>query len=133
MSVYPFLTFIGNCEEAMRFYQFCFGGELQLTYLRESPHGFMLPGQMQDLIVQASLVSDHIRLFASDLGAEEGLYAGNSISLMISMSGVETLRPIFSRLSKKGEVTSPLPVKMKSGQWATLTDRYAIQWIFVVG
>ncbi|KQS34377.1 VOC family protein [Dyadobacter sp. Leaf189] len=132
MAVYPYLTFNGNCGEAMQFYQACFGGVLQLRYLGESPQGSTMPLAMQQLIVQASLISEHIRLFASDLGHEEGHYAGNSISLLIGMSRSEMLGEIFNKLAFEGEVTAPLSPGLKKGQWATLTDRYAVQWIFEV-
>jgi len=132
MAIYPYLTFNGNCKEAMRFYQSCFGGELRFTYLGEAPFGRDLPDEMKQLIVQASLESEHIRLFASDLGNEEGLYAGNSVSLLISMAGNEHLKFVFDKLSRKGEVTGPLSPVFQKGQWATLTDKYAIQWIFEV-
>lgn len=33
----PFLLFDGNCAEAMEFYQSCFGGDLALTRLADTP------------------------------------------------------------------------------------------------
>ncbi len=132
MAVYPFLTFNGNCGEAMRFYQSCFGGELRFRYLGEAPHGRALPPAMRQLIVQASLVSENVSIFASDLGNEEGLYAGNSISLLISMPRSEMLEDVFGKLAWRGEVITPLLPQTETGQWATLTDQYAVQWIFEV-
>jgi PhnB protein len=132
MAIFPFLTFNGNCKEAMRFYHSCFGGKLRFTYLGEAPFGRDLPEDMQTLVVQASLVSEHISLFASDMSSNEGLYAGNSISLLISMKRDEQLKTIFSRLSRKGEVTGPLSQDIQTGEWATLTDKYSVQWIFEI-
>lgn len=115
----------------MRFYQSCFGGKLRFTYLGEAPFGYDLPEQMKMLIAQASLESEHIRLFASDLGGER-LNPGNSMSLLVSMAADEQLETIFEKLARKGEVTGPLSLRTKDGQWASLTDRYAVQWIFEV-
>jgi PhnB protein len=114
----------------MRFYQSCFGGELHFRYLGESPFGRDLPEEMRKLIVQASLVSEHIRLFASDLTNEDRLCTGNSISLLISMSLGENMEAVFGKLSIQGEITSPLSPHIARGHWASLTDRYAVQWIF---
>jgi PhnB protein len=133
MAIYPFLTFNGNCKEAMHFYQSCFGGELNFTYLGDTPDGMQFPWEIQQLVLHASLVSEHVRLFASDLGGEGGVASGNSISLWISITAPEQLHSVFSKLSRRGEVTAPLSPGILKGQWATLTDRYAVQWIFSAG
>ncbi|NIJ53865.1 VOC family protein [Dyadobacter arcticus] len=130
MAIYPFLTFNGNCKEAMRFYQSCFGGELHFKYLGEAPYGKNLPIEMKQLVLHASLVSEHIRLFASDMPGDEGLLNGNSISLLISIAQNDDLQNVFTRLSRSGEVTNPLSEK---AQWATLRDRFEVQWIFTAG
>lgn len=130
MAIYPFLTFNGNCKEAMRFYQSCFGGELQFTLLGDTPGGGQFPREIRQLVLHASLVSEHVRLFASDLGSEEGVASGNSISLWISIAAPEQLQLVFRKLAQKGEITAPLSPGVLEGQWATLTDRYAVQWIF---
>jgi PhnB protein len=133
MRIYPFLTFNGNCGEAMRFYQSCFGGELHVRYLGDAPDTQRLPVEMKQLVLHASLVSEHIRLFASDMPGAEGLSKGNSISLLVSLSQNEELRSVFRKLARKGEVTNPLSQETINGQWATLKDRYAVQWIFRIG
>src|SRR6266508_2839382 len=102
MAVYPFLTFNGNCAEAMHFYQSCFGGELHLSYLQDAPGLRELPREMAHLIVNATLVADDIRLFASDLSDDEGIYSGNRISLLFSSSQAEWLTALFNKLSVKG-------------------------------
>lgn len=114
----------------MHFYQSCFGGELRFTYLGDTPDGGRFPSEVRRLVLHASLVSEHVRLFASDLGGEEGVASGNSISLWISMNVPEQLSSVFEKLAHKGEVTAPISTAFAEGQWATLTDRYAVQWIF---
>lgn len=37
LGLTPFLLFDGECAEAMRFYQSCFGGDFTLTRLSETP------------------------------------------------------------------------------------------------
>ena len=130
MAVYPFLSFNGNCREAMSFYQSCFGGELKLKSLGDSPDAGLMPEDMKELILHASLVSQHVQLFASDLGAEEGLYAGNRISLLFNTSHNLELLSAFKKLSEDAEITNPVSGDTLNGEWATLTDRYRVQWIF---
>ena len=132
MAVHPFLSFNGNCREAMSFYQSCFGGELKLKYLGDSPDGEQMPQDMKELILHASLLSKHVQLFASDLGVEEGLSAGNRISLLFNTSHNRELLSAFKKLSKGAEITNPVSGNILNGEWATLTDRYMVQWIFCV-
>ncbi len=43
-----YLTFIGNYREVMTFYQHCFGGELMIQPVRDSPMACQLPDKMKD-------------------------------------------------------------------------------------
>lgn len=132
MAVYPFLSFNGNCREAMSFYQSCFGGELKLKSLSDSPQGERIPEYMKELILHASLVSEHVHLFASDLGGEDGLFAGNRISLLFNTSHSQELMAAFKNLSKDADITNPVSNNTLNGEWATLTDKYFVQWIFSI-
>lgn len=120
MAIYPFLTFNGNCREAMIFYQWCFGGELEISCLGDAPEGRGFPAEMQQLVVHAALRSEHIQLFASDMAGEDGLRRGNMISLYCQAAPDE----VFARLAEQGKVTD------RSAPWATLTDKYGVMWIF---
>ena len=43
LNLTPFLLFDGNCAEAMHFYQACFGGDLTLTRLADTPMKTQFP------------------------------------------------------------------------------------------
>lgn len=130
MDIYPFLSFNGNCSEAMHFYRECFGGDLHLNYLIDTPGANSLPAEMAHLIVSASLISGHIKLFASDLIDEEGIALGNRISLLFSSSLNRQFKSLFNKLSRKGIISCPISDNMHTGEWASLTDQYGVQWIF---
>src|SRR6185295_15410228 len=98
MAVYPFLSFNGNCHEAMHFYQACFGGRLRLQYLADEPEMTNIPRELANIIVSATLESEHIRLFATDLMEEEGIFNGNRVSLLFSSFQMDYLRSLFARL-----------------------------------
>jgi PhnB protein len=46
-----YLTFSGNCREAMTFYQKCLGGELSFQTIGEPPLSEKLPKKMKDFIL----------------------------------------------------------------------------------
>jgi PhnB protein len=53
MDLSPFLLFEGNCAEAMRFYQSCLGGELEVTLVRETPMKEQAPAALHDRVAYA--------------------------------------------------------------------------------
>jgi PhnB protein len=47
-QINSYLTFNGNCREAMNFYKDCLGGELNLQTIAESPLADKMPAQMKE-------------------------------------------------------------------------------------
>jgi len=69
-QINPYLTFNGNCKEAMTFYQNCLGGELNLQPIGDSPMAKKMPQQMKDCILHATLTNGHMILVGSDMVSE---------------------------------------------------------------
>jgi PhnB protein len=130
MHIYPFLNFNGNCSEAMHFYQACFGGKLHINYLANTHASHNLPKEMMHMVVSATLEAGPVKLFASDLMNEEGIFQGNRISLFFDCTQAGFLTKLFNRLSQHGDITYPVSNNIRSGEWASLTDQYGVQWIF---
>ena len=128
-QIFPYLTFNGNCRQAMTFYQECLGGELTLQSVEESPMAGDWPAAVQKNILHASLMKDHLVMLASDMGSEGGLIKGNTLSLSLNCSSNEELKTFFIHLSDGGKVTRPLH-EFFGGTIGTLTDRFGMDWIF---
>ena len=79
-----YLTFNGNCREAMTFYKACLGGELTFQIIGESPLAEKMPAQMKECILHATLINGDLIIMASDMVDENGLIKGNSVSLMLN-------------------------------------------------
>ena len=62
----PYILFDGDCAEAMAFYHSCFGGELSLTKLGDSPMKGQFPPEQQNKVVNSRLTSGAIDISASD-------------------------------------------------------------------
>jgi PhnB protein len=66
ISVY--LTFDGNCKEAMNFYKEAMGAELTMQTVGESPMADKMPAEKHDKIMHSSLLKDGtLLLMASDM------------------------------------------------------------------
>jgi PhnB protein len=128
-QINPYLTFNGNCREAMTFYKECFGGNLTLQTVAESPMANQWPADVQQNILHAMLQNNSLVLLASDMAAREGVVRGNTISLSILCSSDEEINTFFSNLSQGAKVTHPLH-KFFAGTIGALTDKFGMNWLF---
>ena len=106
--IITYLTFNGNCREAMAFYQECLGGELTLQTIGESPLTEKIPGYMKQHILHATLQKDGLVMLATDMVGEYRLNTGNTMSMMLDCASEEEVRNCYKKLSVGGQVTDPL-------------------------
>ena len=128
-QINSYLTFSGNCREAMTFYKNCLGGELILQTIGESPISDKMPPKMKESILHATLKKESLVLMASDMVGEDGLKKGNTISLMLNCSSEEEIKNYYKKLSDGGKATHPLHVSFWGALFGDLTDKYGNQWL----
>src|SRR5436309_2765118 len=103
-----YLTFNGNCREAMTFYKKCLGGRLFFQTIGESPLSEKMPKKMKKCILHSTLANGSLLLMGSDMVNEKGLLKGNSVSLILTCKSEKEIREYYKNLSKGGEQTHPL-------------------------
>lgn len=108
-DINTYLTFSGNCREAMNFYKQCLNGELTFQTIGESPMAKKMPPQMKDSILHATLTNDRLTLMGSDMVSEKGLVRGNAVSLMLNCNSEEEIKTYYEW--------------RHSAQWASSTAR----------
>ena len=127
-QINSYLTFSGNCREAMTFYKDCLGGELTLQSIGDSPMVDQWPNSARNNILHASLVKSSLVLLASDLSGRGPLIKGNSISLSLNCSSKQEIETFFNKLAKGGQVVHPLH-EFFAGTMGTLTDKFEKDWL----
>ena len=123
----PYLTFSGNCREAMNYYNECLGGELSFIIVGESPAANQVPASMKHHILHSSLKTGELELMATDM-QPESLKEGNAVHLCLSCNTEEETRHLFEKLAAGGKVKQPLH-EMFFGLIGTLTDKFGKSWI----
>ncbi|KIA99546.1 glyoxalase [Flavobacterium sp. KMS] len=123
-----YLTFNGNCQEAMTFYKACLGGELKLQTIADSPMAKDLPQKMKKCILHATLKSDSIVIMGSDM-APENLVKGNNVAMMLTFNTEEEIRNAYAYLAKDGVATHSLEVTFFGALFGHLTDKFGYQWM----
>lgn len=113
----------------MVFYQHCLGGELNFQTIADSVDGKKFPLKMRKNILQATLVSDDLLLFATDMVDEKGLIKGNSMAMMLNCTSEEELRAMFKKLSAGAKDSHPLQETFSGAIFGNLTDKYGNHWL----
>jgi PhnB protein len=125
-----YISFNGECRQAMNFYKECLGGELQLQTIAGSPMEGQCPATMHDQILHSTLINGGIFLMGSDMQGPEAFVKGNNIAISINCSSEEEIRSFFTRLSKGGKIIDELKKQFWGGLFGVLTDRFGIRWMF---
>lgn len=119
-----FITFSGNCEKALSFYQTCFGGLLQFETFEKEINGYT-----ERPVVIGSLVSGGITIHGSDLVTDEGRKIGNHIAIFLYCKDKDDR----SALIKKLQFEKELPVNNNHDQkLIEITDAFEVRWILSV-
>jgi len=128
-AIHSYLTFNGNCREAMLFYKKCLGGKLTFQAVGDSPVADKMPKQMNESILHATLTNGDLMLMATDIVSENGLIKGNAVSLMLACNSEKELRVYYKKLSGGGEATQPLDTNFWGILFGNLTDKFGNHWL----
>ena len=128
IEVIPYLSFRGNCEEALNTYLEAFGGGI-LFMSRWSEENCEIPERIGKVMhVEFTLGSTRMSAGDSfDTGA-----ANTAIKLMVHLSSEEEARRTVALLAEGGRVLAPLqphPVPDDGGCGSMTRDRFGFTWI----
>jgi len=129
MVINSYLTFNGNCREAMIFYHECFGGKLNFQTVGESPLSDKMPAKMKNCILHATLTVDQLVLMGSDMVSNNGLIPGNSVSLALQCNSELEIKTCYLKLSDGGHADHPLENSFWGSLFGDLTDKYGNRWV----
>ena len=124
-----YLTFEGNCREAMTFYQQCLGGELEVRTIGGSPVEAHCPPEMKDQVLHATLTKGALVLMASDCIGPGGYTHGNDIALSLNCSSEEEINDFYSKLSEGGQIIDALKVQFWGAIFGVFTDKFGKRWM----
>lgn len=135
MKLRPYLTFNGQCEEALELYKTAFQAEvLQMMRFSDMPPipGFEIPEEFKNRILQVSLKigADFIRM--SDCGPGHPLNDVESERISIAVeTTVQKTKYAFEILSKEGRIGMPLGETFYSPSAGVVFDKFGVMWNFV--
>ncbi|MBK7722604.1 MAG: VOC family protein [Austwickia sp.] len=120
----PYITFDGNCAEAMAFYAAVLGGTVQTMTFRDA-------GMDEDGVMHAALATPTgFHLYASDTAGEMSApyTVGNNVQVSLSGDEAEALRGYWEALSDGADIIMPMERQMWGDEYGLLSDRFGILW-----
>jgi PhnB protein len=129
MKLIPYITFNGNCEEALNFYRSIFGGEI-ISIGRYGDSPMKVDEKHKQKVLHARIQIGDYLLMASDSMPDKAPVLGNNISLSIELDEAAAMETAYSKLSEGGKKTMPLGDMFWGARFGMLTDKYGIHWIF---
>jgi PhnB protein len=130
MNLIPYLTFNGNCEDAMNFYKKCLDGEIIGLQYFEAAQGMPVPESHKKKVMHSTLKFGNSTLMASDTMPDNSYAIGSNVSLSVDEKDFEKVQKSFNALAEGGKVTMPLQETFWGARFGMLTDKYGFRWMF---
>lgn len=129
-----YLTFNGNCAEAMRFYERTLKGkiEMMLTFA-DAPDADQYPPAVAKQIMHSTLAIDGHRLMASDSMPGQPPTGMQGFSLSLGYDSAAEAKKTFDALSAGGQVTMPMQATFWAETFGMLVDRFGTPWMLSGG
>lgn len=135
-TVYPYLIFEGNCEEALNFYKECFDGVVPYISRYKDYKDNNLPHiteEMDNKIMHTRLEFDNVVLMLADNDLPNVSYADDNVrkgvSLNLNYIDAEKMATQFNKLKVGGTVTFELQDAFWGDKFGMLTDKYGFIWM----
>ena len=128
MQLITYVTFGGNCEEAINFYKEALGAEvLMINRMGESP--MEVPEHVKGKIMHARLQIGENVLYMSDTFDPSSIVQGNNISLSLQPESLDKTEELFNKLSVGGTVKMPLQDTFWGARFGMFIDKFGIHWM----
>jgi PhnB protein len=135
--VSTYLNFMGNTEEAFRFYGSVFGTAINEPIFRmgdmpSEPEGPQLSAAEKEMVahIELPILAGHV-LMGTDMLESMGheLKVGNNVTINLEPDTRAETDRLYADLSEGGSESTGLQ-QMPWGYWGCTLDRFGIRWMF---
>lgn len=129
-GVVPYINFADKGREAIEFYKSVFGGDADITLVKDSGSAGQMPAEWGDRIFHLDFKAGDVHFLGSDIISDQaGRVAGNVYALALMCDSADQLKEYFDKLSAGGKVVW----EPRDSEWGSLfgqaTDKYEITWM----
>jgi len=127
----PSIHFLGNCDEAIKFYKEALGAEVKvISYAKDAPADSGMDSLPPNFIMYSEVIICGTNFALTD-GAEAPI-SGENFSFMISYDTEEEVTAAFEKLVVGGKVVEPLSTAFWSSLYGYVIDQFGVNWQVMV-
>ncbi len=131
MKVIPYVSFNGNCEEAMAFYQRELDGSVEVTRFEELPADANIPiseSWKKKIMHGALTLPTGAIIYCGDTWEDAPVTFGSNTTIHIQVDTESDVAGMVDALSEGGEVTMPAESTFWGSTYGSLVDKYGVHW-----
>ena len=134
MDYSVYLTFNGNCEEAMNFYKDALGAEMisiqRFGDMPPMPGAPPLSDEDKKRVLHCNIGKDGRTIMASDSQAHHPVTFGNNAAISLNFSNEADIDRTFAAISAGGNITMPLQDTFWGAKFGMCSDKFGTSWLF---
>ncbi|MCP9753127.1 VOC family protein [Ferruginibacter sp. HRS2-29] len=125
----PYVSFDGNCKEAMNFYKDALGGDLVINLVNSMPEmAAQMPDNLKDHVLHSVLTNGGLVLMGTDMCRDDRI-EGTTVHLNVNCENDEEVDDIFNKLSAGGKVVESPKDMPWGGRFAAFDDKFGKHWM----
>ena len=126
-TVNPYLTFNGNCYEAMNFYKEVFNANLETMPFEGSP--VEVPDDYKQKVLHSTLTFGDAVIMASDTIPGQTLTRGDATSISVNATNISDAELFFKGLSEGGKIIMPFEDTFWGAKFGMCIDKFGVSWM----
>ena len=129
MQMATYLSFRGQCEEALRCYEATLGARVgEIFRYAGTPFESSVPADWHDKVMHGNLTIGDQVLMVADVAP--GRYEEpKGFSLSLQMNDPAEAEHVFKELARNGETVKPLEKTFWAERFGMVVDRFGVPWI----
>lgn len=128
MRIEAYLSFRGQCQEALNHYKEIFGGDIGNIETYENKK-IDIPENYRTKWQHAELKGKNFTILGYDAAPDTPLTDGNNMHLGVDMDSEGSAKFAFTELSKGGQIHTNFQKTSWGAYYGRCTDRYGINWM----
>lgn len=127
MKIQSYLTFNGNCQEALNFYGELFDAKVENRITYEDKK-IDVPSTYRNKLQHAELKGKGVNFMAYDASPDTPINSGNQVHMSVNLNDKESAENVFKSLSESGIVHHEFRER-EWGFYGRCTDKFGINWM----
>lgn len=127
MKIQAYLSFKGNCHQALNYYSELFDAEIINSQTYEDKK-IDVPSSYRNNLQHAELKGKNVHFMAYDVSPDTPLNNGNTVCMSIEATSIEEGENLFEKLSNRGKVHHNYRER-EWGFYGRCTDQFGIDWM----